>query len=80
MTLTFVASRHPRKLLGYLQRERRYGIEKKWPGVYIVSGDPLPIQVINSEELSAAENRWLKGLSDKLGSQEWQDLFTKIKS
>jgi len=79
MTLTFVTSRQPKKLLGYLRRERGYGIEKKWPGVYIVSGDPLPIQLINSGELSAEENRWLKGLSDKLSPLEWREMFAKIK-
>ena len=38
MTLTFVASCHPRKLLGYLQQERGYGIEKNGPGCILSVG------------------------------------------
>jgi len=45
MTLTFVGTRYPRALIEHLRNERGCAVEKKWPGVYNVSGDPLPIQI-----------------------------------
>jgi hypothetical protein len=38
-------------------------VEEKWSGIYIVSGDVLPIQIIDSRRLSGEENIWLKSLS-----------------
>jgi len=78
MTLTVVASRHPRSVLEHLRDARGCAVEKKWPGVYIVSGDPLPIQIIDSSELSAEENLWLKGLSDELEARDWRDMLAEM--
>jgi hypothetical protein len=69
LTLSFVESRYPRKLLAHLQEVRGYTVEEKWPGVYIISGDILPIQIIDSRKLSAGENLWLRTLSNKLEYQ-----------
>jgi uncharacterized protein (DUF2249 family) len=66
LTLTFVGSHYPRKLLTHLQERRRYAVEEKWPGVYIVKGDVMPIQIIDSRKLSADENLWLKSLRRRL--------------
>jgi hypothetical protein len=72
LTITFVESRYPRELLAHLRKVRNYKIEEKWPGVYNVSGDILPIQVINSRKLSADENIWLKEAFPKLQFLEKQ--------
>ena len=66
VTLTFVGSRHPRKLLRYLIGTRGYRVEESAPGIYLVTGDYLPIQIIESGKLSDSENRWLKSLRDDL--------------
>jgi hypothetical protein len=66
LTLTFVGSHYPRKLLAHLQDVRKYIVEEKWPGIYIVKGDVMPIQIIDSSKLSAQENLWLKSLGRKL--------------
>jgi len=66
MTLTFIESRHPKKLLRHLREERGYTVAKTQPGIYTVSGDILPIQIIDSRQLSAEENVWLKSLSNRL--------------
>jgi len=78
MTLTFVESGYPRELLEHLRDARGCAVEKKWPGIYIVSGDPLPIQIIDSRELSADENLWLKGLSNALDAQGWRNILAEI--
>ena len=66
LTVTFVESRHPQKLLGHLRDERGYAVAENHPGIYTVRGDILPIQVIDSRKLTADENLWLKSLSDRL--------------
>jgi hypothetical protein len=66
LTLTFAGSRYPRELLAHLQEIRGYTLEEKWPGIYTVKGDIIPIQVINSRKLSADENLWLKELDNRL--------------
>jgi hypothetical protein len=66
MTVTFIESRYPAKLVNHLRKERGYAVEERGAGVYTVIGDILPIQIINSRRLSAEENLWLKSLSNQL--------------
>ena len=66
LTITFVESHYPRELLGHLSAARGYKVEETVPGVYTAYGDILPIQIIDSRKLSADENLWLRGLSNRL--------------
>jgi hypothetical protein len=66
ITLTFVENRRPRKLLHYFTRIRGYIVRETSPGIHQVSGDYMPIQVIESKKLSESENLWLKSLSNDL--------------
>ena len=66
LTVSFVQSRHPGKLLRHLKNVRGYVVEEKHPGIYTVRGDILPIQLIDNRRLSAEENLWFKGLSNRL--------------
>jgi hypothetical protein len=70
LTISFVQSRYPRKLLKHLQDERGYTIAETAEGIYTVKGDILPIQIIDSRKLPAAENLWLQSLRDNLNSVE----------
>jgi hypothetical protein len=58
--LSFIESRYPQKLLGHLKNVRGFAVEETGPGIYTVSGDILPIQVIDSSRLPTEENLWLK--------------------
>jgi hypothetical protein len=78
LSLTFVESRYPRELLAHLREVRGYTVEEKLPGIYIIKGDILPIQVIDSRKLSEDENIWLKDLYDKLNEQEKRRIATEI--
>ena len=78
LTMSFIGSRNPRKLLAYLREERRFCVEETSPGIYNVKGDILPIQVIDNRKLSALENLWLKGLDNRLGTKEIQDVAAEI--
>jgi hypothetical protein len=78
LTLTFMESRYPRELLAHLQKVRGYTIEKEWPGIYIIKGDIMPIQIIDSRKLSAEENIWLKDLDNRLDAPEMRRITDYI--
>jgi hypothetical protein len=77
LTLTFAGSRHPKKLIGHLREKREFAVAEKWPGVYIVSGDILPIQIIDSRKLSADENIWLRDLHNRLDAHEYRRITSE---
>jgi hypothetical protein len=77
VTLTFVESRHPRKLLKYLSEIRGYKVEETSPGIYLVRGDYLPIQIIESKKLSEGENLWLNSLRDDLKNHNISSILNK---
>jgi hypothetical protein len=78
MTISFVGSRHSTKLLEHLRKERGYTVAKTAGGIYTVSGDVMPIQVIESHRLQAEENVWLKSLRAGLNETEWDRINTEI--
>jgi len=78
LTLTFVENRYPRELVNHLTQKRNYCVEEKSPGVYIVTGDILPIQIIDNRRLSASENIWLRDLDNQLDLSEVQRITTQL--
>ncbi|GHV80361.1 hypothetical protein AGMMS49944_21520 [Spirochaetia bacterium] len=66
LTISFVESRYPRDLIKHLERVRGYRVEEQGSGIYRVSGDFIPIQIIDSKRLPVEENRWLKDLNSGL--------------
>jgi hypothetical protein len=79
LTLTFVEYRHPRKLLEYLKETRGYTVEETSPGIYLVAGDYLPIQIIESGKLSEQENLWLKSLVKDLQASSVESILDKVR-
>ena len=63
LTLSFVVTARPRELMRHLQKTLGYAVEEKHPGIFVVSGAMIPIQIINSKELSDDENLWLRNLN-----------------
>ena len=53
-----------------MREVRGYAVEEKRPGIYIVKGDILPVQIIDSRKLSEEENIWLKDLDNRLEAPE----------
>jgi len=62
LTITFVESRYPGKLIKHLRDIRGFTVAKTSTGIYTVIGDILPIQIIDSRKLPAEDNAWLKNL------------------
>jgi hypothetical protein len=78
LTLTFIENRHPRKLLRYLTEIRGYRVEETSPGIYLVSGDYLPIQIIESGKLLERENMWLKSLTKDLQAGSLDSILDEV--
>lgn len=70
ITISLVCKNYPKKLVRHLQEEQNYKIEKAERGIYYVSGDKIPIQIIVTKQLSLEENLWLRSLTDDLEEKE----------
>lgn len=66
LTISFVCSKYPRKLISHLRKIRQYEFECVGKGIYHVTGDFFPIQIIVASELGKNENLWLKSLAYKI--------------
>ncbi|GHU94914.1 hypothetical protein FACS189479_08120 [Spirochaetia bacterium] len=66
ITLTFVEAKYPRELAKHLREIRGYSIDEPWPGIHRVTGDFIPIQIVESKKLSESDNMWFKGLNKGL--------------
>jgi hypothetical protein len=66
ITISFVESRKPVKLLKHLKEVRGYRVREWDAGIYLVEGDIIPMQIIDRREVSAEENLWLRGLGRDL--------------
>jgi hypothetical protein len=78
LTISFVESRRPRDVLVHLTEIWGCAIEERSPGIYIVKGDIIPIQIIDSRELSEAENIWLKDLDNELDAPRINRITAEI--
>jgi predicted transposase/invertase (TIGR01784 family) len=79
LSLSFVVTTHPYVLLQYLQEVRSYEVEEKFPGIYIISGDYLPMQIIETKLLPETKNLWLKNLSRKLTPEDLKRMLYEQK-
>ena len=75
ITVSFVVTPKPIKLLGYLEAIRHFKISEPCLGIYYVEGDTFPIQIIESKKLTANENIFLKNLRSSLTVKDMGDVF-----
>lgn len=66
ITITFVVKQFPREMLKKLQRTRNLQVVKFDEGIYHISGDIFPIQIIHTAMLSKENNFWLRNLTNDL--------------
>ena len=66
VTITFVCSRFPQKLCQHLTEVRGIAVENIGGGIYYLKGDPFPIQLLITPELSGEENYWIQNLRTDL--------------
>lgn len=69
ITITFVCSHYPQKLVKYLRVHARTVI-KQSKGIYLISDNEFLIQLIVTSRLPEEENLWLRNLTDDLRENE----------
>lgn len=74
VTVTLICHKHPYKLIKYLKEQCRDEIRKYEDGIYRVTGERIPMQIIVTSRLSAEKNLWLKCLGNPV-----KDLRTREK-
>ena len=91
LTITFVCQKYPRELVDHLWKIRGFGLEKIDEGIYYITRDIVPIQLLVTSELSEQENLWLKcltndlddmvtidRLSEEYGAHEHEELYKSV--
>lgn len=73
ISLTFVSYRFPGKLIRYLTKECQKEVAKPSPGVYTVSKDIFPVQILVTKELPADTALYLRCLTNDLRDRELID-------
>lgn len=66
LTLSFVCSHYPARLIGHLEQVRGFSVSETMPGIYYVEGNMVPTQIILLDALSDEESLWLKSLTDHI--------------
>jgi hypothetical protein len=69
LTITFVTSREPRDLKGYLREVYGYSLTERWPGITVVTGDVPGIQILERKKLAVGEAFWLASLGGDLSME-----------
>lgn len=77
MTISLVSESYPQELIRHLERQRKFRIVEKYPGIYYVEGDVLPVQIIVTSRLSQTESLWLRSLTNKLKSREEAEILIR---
>lgn len=66
LTITFVCSHYPDKMLRHLEETRKICVEKQGQGIYYLKGDAIHIQLLIVPQLSDKENYWIQNLRTDL--------------
>lgn len=70
LTVTFVNNHYPAELIGHLEHQYGAGIQRRFPGIYYITGLMFPVQILVNKELSEKENIWLSRLRPDLKVEE----------
>lgn len=65
ISLSFLCHRYPRKLIKHLTEDCKKTIAKPAKGIYYISGDIFPVQIIIVQELSPEEALYLRCLANR---------------
>ena len=66
ITISFVSKRYPRKVIQHLREVRHFGVVQQEEGIYYVTGDVFPMQIIVTSQLTKEKNFWLRNLTDNI--------------
>lgn len=77
ITVSFVCHQRPLKLIKHLTAVRHLYLTEQEKGIFYVTGDIYPIQIICTSRLSSETNLWLRGLTNDLQHGELVDRLLK---
>lgn len=66
LTITFICNHYPVKMIRHLKEFRKLQIECVEPGIYYITGDAFPMQLLITKELDKEKNRWLCSLRNDI--------------
>ncbi|PNV59025.1 3-isopropylmalate dehydrogenase [Clostridium sp. chh4-2] len=66
ITITFVCTHFPQKLINYLSGQNGFFIDHAEAGIYYINGGIFPIQIIVIDRLSSENNVWMSRLRKDL--------------
>lgn len=76
ITISLVCSKYPLKLMKHLTKDRKDIIKEADEGIYYITGDIFPIQLIVTGRLSEDDNLWLRSLTNDLSRLQTVDRLT----
>ena len=78
VTITFICNHYPRTMINYLRKYRQLEIKKVDAGIYYITGDEFPIQLLITKELNPRENLWLQSLRKDIKNEHEIENLLKI--
>jgi len=77
MTISISLTIFPRELVKTLEAERGFTVQDEGNGIYYIHGEIVPIQILESKNLSEDENLFLRNLRSNLSGE---DMLKTLKS
>ena len=79
ITISISLTIFPRELIKILENERGYIIKNYGNGIYLIIGDIVPIQILESKNLHEKENLFLRNLRSNLSATEMMNTLNSYK-
>jgi hypothetical protein len=78
LTVTFVTTREPKEFKEYLREVYGYTLTEKWAGITLITGDVLPMQIIERRKLPPGEAVWLGSLGRDLSAEVIEAVLEEV--
>ncbi|RHS80757.1 hypothetical protein DW928_07045 [Firmicutes bacterium AM43-11BH] len=77
LTITFICNHFPRRMVQHLKEFRGLNISHVEAGIYYITGDAFPMQLLVTRELDPKENLWLQSLRNNMSKPEEIEVLLK---
>lgn len=79
ITVSFVLTQHPSKLLKYLREKRNLEFVETHRGIYYLKDEIIAVQIIEQKKLSSTENLFIKNLSSSINENDVKHIMESYK-
>ena len=77
VTMTLVSTHYPRKLIKHLKKRKNLQILKQSNGIYYITGEIFPVQILVTKKLNKEENFWLRSMTNDLTKEDATELIQR---